>query len=126
MKIISYKFTDTERDSWEFSELKLKQVNLFVGMSGCGKTRTLNTIFNIGRFIAMNDHCLSGNWEMKLQCGDDLYEWQFRGVKDPSNESDNLIDIENLTLVKTTGERVELVVRTRDSFKFKGKDTVKL
>ena len=113
MKIVSYKFADTERDSWEFAELRLKQVNLFVGTSGCGKTRTLNTIFNIGRFVAMNDHCLSGNWQMKLQCGDALYEWEFKGIKDPANESENIIDLEKLTLVRANGEGdVRLSVET--------------
>lgn len=54
--ISSYYYKDNykgkQSDEWEFEETALNNVNLIVGASGSGKTRYLNTIFNLSSFIA--------------------------------------------------------------------------
>ena len=48
MKINSYQFTDVRLTGWRFSRVEFGNVSLLVGDSGAGKTRLLNTLFNLG------------------------------------------------------------------------------
>ena len=49
MKILTYEFLGS---NWKFNKIHLQNINLIVGDSGAGKTRLLNTIFNLGTYVA--------------------------------------------------------------------------
>ncbi len=49
MKLIDYVCHGTKDDDWFFYVNSLKNGNLIVGNTATGKTRFLNTIFNLGR-----------------------------------------------------------------------------
>ncbi len=51
MKILSHNYEDYPAGGWKIPTTTYKDLNLIVGISGAGKTRLLNTIFNIKRVI---------------------------------------------------------------------------
>ena len=52
MRIITYEFADLHSGGLSFSKLQLGKINLVVGDTASGKTRFLNTIFNLGASVA--------------------------------------------------------------------------
>jgi AAA domain, putative AbiEii toxin, Type IV TA system len=66
MKIISYLYQDTDKPGWRFTEVKFSRVNLLVGDTATGKSRMLNTIFNLGAVIASNIFKV-GNWKITFE-----------------------------------------------------------
>jgi predicted ATPase len=77
MKILKYQFTS---DNWNFSPINFQNINLLVGDSGSGKTRLLNTIFNIGAIVAQNKMRGEGEWHISLGVDDNIYEWEIKIV----------------------------------------------
>ena len=51
MKILEYHCQDLDGQRWDFDRVKFGNINLLVGDTATGKTRLLNTIFNLGRFV---------------------------------------------------------------------------
>jgi len=113
--ITSYEFIGPEGDSWHFHQTELKQVNLLVGLSGAGKTRLLNTIFNIALFISTGEPFRRGTWKIDFTVNDKDYYWEYIGVRE-SNK--NYVSYELLKL-KTEEEEV-LIKRKSGSFIYKG------
>lgn len=79
MFIVSYQYRDNENDGWNFSEVNFRRVNLFVGATGSGKSRFLNTIFNISSFVHNNNEFRSGIWTIKFKVEGKQYEWEYKG-----------------------------------------------
>ena len=83
--ISSYHYQGREVEEWDFQETALNNVNLIVGASGCGKTRYLNTIFNIARFIALGrvpgEPFMYGYWKATVITEEYEYVWEYDAVK---------------------------------------------
>ncbi|MBZ0131101.1 MAG: ATP-binding protein [Rhodocyclaceae bacterium] len=121
MRIISYKYSDS---TWAYSQANLKRINLIVGSTGSGKTKFLNTIFNLGRFIRQNTEGKFGKWNIKFALGKKEYEYDFE-----ASETDSLpvIRFERLALNEGGKSKPkELVLRTPDSFLLNGQELPKL
>lgn len=79
MRILSYEYTDLGRRGWHFSKADFSLLNLLVGDTASGKTRYLNTIFNISSSI-FGSRKLSGPNKVLLTFSHngDNYEWYCR------------------------------------------------
>lgn len=86
--ISSYYYKDNykgkQSDEWEFEETTLNNVNLIVGASGSGKTRYLNTIFNISSFIArgqeQGESFRPGSWRLTVKTEEYEYIYEYDAV----------------------------------------------
>lgn len=73
MKILDYEFSSLH---WKFSKVDFQNINLIVGDSGSGKTRLLNTIFNLGTYVAQGKLGASkSNWKTTLSINGQKYFW---------------------------------------------------
>ena len=113
--ISSFYYSGRTFDEWEFQETKLDNVNLIVGASGSGKTRYLNSIFNISSSIVQGQPFISGHWKLTVKTDEYEYVWEYNGGK-------NQIQREIVTR-KRIGSQEEfenLIDRTPDTFFFCG------
>lgn len=115
MYIEKYRYRDTSTStSWNFSEIDFKRVNLLVGKSGCGKTRFLATIFNLGNMIAAaRKEIFNGDWDVTYRHGEFRYRYELRFVS-------NKVEFERLKLLDTSSD-VYLLNRTTKSLEYRGK-----
>ena len=109
MYLISYKYKDNDQGSgWDIEEISFNKNNLLVGVSGSGKSRVLNSIWNVGNFIS-TDNFKEGVWDVKFKMQDTTYNWslhsEFRNDK-------NIILSEQLT--STNKDADERVIFSRD------------
>lgn len=117
MQIISFQFDESGENGWHFQKVALGNLNLIVGDTGTGKTRFLNTLFNLGAFVAGSKRGIkNGFWNIELRQNDSKYQWQFE-IKDFQEEGSKITkDI--LTETKSNGEIVNIVKRDAESFIF--------
>ena len=73
MKILEYEFSE---EYWNFQKVEFQDINLIVGDSGTGKTRLLNTLFNLGSQVAKSNLIGVGEWKIKLGLEKDIYDWK--------------------------------------------------
>ena len=123
MRILRYKCTGRRRNDWDFSELKFGRINLFVGDTATGKTRLLNTLYNITSFVALGEF-RTGCWDMTFQQSGLVYRWQIE-TDGSEKEEDSRIVHEKLWIVED-GSETQIIDRSADHFTFKGKDLPKL
>ena len=124
MKIIEYKSCDKGKGEWDFSKIVLGKVNLLVGNSGTGKTRFLNTLFNLGYSAVNNQIKKRGFWEITFTINNKNYEWVFETEK--LDDEKLVVAIDSLKEVLKNGEDRVIVERNRDTFKFFEEDLPKL
>ncbi|MYD30265.1 MAG: hypothetical protein F4201_05060 [Nitrospira sp. SB0677_bin_15] len=120
--ISSYYYKGVLSDEWEFQETELNNINLIVGASGSGKTRYLNTIFNVSSSIVHGQPFRHGYWKLTVKTGKYEYLWEYDGGKKDNGE--NQIEKE-LVKRKSLGsqEKFEnLIDRTSDTFFSVGKN----
>jgi septin family protein len=67
MKLLSYEVSIKDDKPWDFQRVEFKTVNLLVGPSASGKTRYLNTLFNLGRFAINQNEFKRGKWDIKFE-----------------------------------------------------------
>ena len=84
--ITQYEYTDPERNGWRFEPIELGKENLIVGASGVGKTRFLNSIFNIALFIVRGQPFIKGTCKLNILVGGYEYEWEYGGNSHKPNE----------------------------------------
>lgn len=114
--IISYRYQGVS-DPWSFARTDFGPLNLLVGESGAGKTRFLNSIFNIAMTISKGEPFRVGIWEITLQIESILYEWRYSGLK-TSEHPHGLIE-ETLRSRSTDGDEWNSIVeRTVGEFHF--------
>lgn len=107
MQILDYEYKGQD---FEFSQVQFQKINLIVGDSGTGKTRFLNTIFNLGTYVAQGKSGGGeGEWKVSLKIGNDTYHWHVSKVKE---ENEVVIKNEQLILNETTilerdGEKIK-------------------
>lgn len=76
MTIHSFSYS-SERNGWFFDKILFREVNLCVGVSGSGKTKLLNLLFDVARTALGNVIITPGKWELVLENGEFLYVWNF-------------------------------------------------
>ena len=83
MKLLTYKFEE-QTPKWSVSRFELDSINLLAGLSGVGKTRILNTIFNLSQMIQKKyPHGLGlGKWNIDFEIDDEKYHYVLHIEKD--------------------------------------------
>lgn len=123
MRISTYKYSDMDDFGWNFSEIKFGKINLLVGNTGSGKTRFLNTIFNIGSFVAdAKAEIRLGHWELGIRSNNNDFTWRIE-IKKSAKLRKAVVDNE-LLRNNTTGEII--FERDQNHFSFLGKELPKL
>lgn len=124
MAILSYKFEDTGEAGFHFSKIDLERLNLLVGATGSGKTRLLNTIFNLALF-AVGKRPLMGSskWDLEIEQQGKRYRWEIESEVVKKGEC--VVKQETLSLVRNEGN-IEIVRREGSDFYYRGKKLPKL
>ena len=76
MKIKSYFFQEKFPNNWCISKFQLNDINLIAGLSGVGKTRLLNTIFNLGLMMNKKRDISIGEWEIDFNIDKSNYKYE--------------------------------------------------
>ena len=113
--ISSFYYNGRPFDKWEFQDTKLNGVNLLVGASGSGKTRYLNSIFNISSSIVQGQPFRSGRWELIVKTDEYEYLWEYDG-----GENQVQREIVARKRIDSQEEFENLIDRTPDTFSFCG------
>ena len=124
MKIDSYYFSGEAISNIVFDRVRLRNINLLVGDTGTGKTKFLNTIFNLGRGAVSDEGLKNGQWELSFSIKQDIFEWSIETLPNPNRK--NLVKFENLTKIAEDGKKKILVNRTPEVFEYKGNTLPKL
>ena len=74
MKILTYEYRDVDEARWRFSRVEFGKINLLVGDTSTGKTRLLNTLFNLGRFAVTKEY-KRGSWDVTFEQHSKIYLW---------------------------------------------------
>ena len=124
MRIIAYEFADLRAGGMSFSKIELGKVNLIVGDTGSGKTRFLNTIFNLGSSVTGQRRVAGpSRWKLTFDHQGIQYGWQIRTDRAPDNRP---IVVEEHLWQQTNSSRMTLVHRTPQGFSFKDRELPKL
>ena len=115
MLIRSYQFRDIHDTGWKFSELHLGKINLFVGATGSGKSRLLNTIYNISSFVSTNKLFREGIWNMVFEVDGKKYQWEYKGE---TEGLENNIISERLSSIDENNHKVTIFNRDENGFFF--------
>ena len=124
--ILSFAYKGPTKEPWEFEETSLSKVNLLVGASGSGKTRFLNTIFNISISIVKGEPFRLGEWEMTVRTQEYEYRWESTGERDEKGTSFMSRETISRKPLNSDGQMENLVTRTREDFLFLGNKLPKL
>ena len=124
MHILKYGYHGPENEAWEFSTPSLRKINLIVGDTGTGKTRFLNTIFNLGKSVVAKEIGTRGIWNILFNIGNREYEWHFATDFDSGKK---IIVKKDLLYIKDNeGNKRTIVERDENKFKYQGKELPKL
>jgi hypothetical protein len=123
MKMINYKYWSAGDDKWEISNIELKKLNLMVGDSGSGKTRFLNTFFNLGKFATGANQSSDGCWKVRFEINGATYAWEIENKKNETGEW--VVDREYL-IAESQKEGPPIIERNSNLFKFCGNPVPKL
>lgn len=122
MRIARYQYQDPENRGWNFSEVQFGKINLLVGDSGMGKTRLLNTLFNIAAMIA-SKQIAPGIWKLDLEVNGIKYKWRVETHGDEQKRP--IVSFEELT--KCEGNESKIIVkRNAETFTYNDKELPKL
>ena len=127
--ILNYKYTSDSEDQWNFDTIELQKINLIVGASGSGKTRLLNTLFNVATFVSQGKKFRTGLWDITFLIKDIEYEWKFHGYTDNNGQSiceEKVYKKRRSNSILDDNSRELLIDRVADSFIYKGNELPKL
>lgn len=124
MKILSYHVTNAQEDGIQYPNIRFKKLNLLVGNSATGKTRLLNTIFNLACLVVRENEFRLGEWKINFEHEGKEYKWHIISNKDQSIANGKILK-EKLIVIEEGSEHI-LVDRNNDSFKFNGANLPKL
>jgi AAA15 family ATPase/GTPase len=124
--ITSFSYKGLQNEPWEFEETSLGKVNLLVGASGSGKTRFLNTVFNISTSAVKGEPFRLGEWTITVETKEYEYKWEYKGERD--EKGTNFISREAISrkLLNSDGQAENVIDRTRELFLFLGQKLPKL
>lgn len=91
MKILEYEFSNRQ---WKINKVAFQKTNLIVGDSGTGKTRLMNTIFNLGTYVAQRK--INGGqsqWKILIEANKNKYHWS---ITTDAEDDDTVIQHETL------------------------------
>lgn len=119
MKIISYEYSDIAPADWTINKMELGKINLVVGDTASGKTRFLNTIFNLGMMVTgLRPLIGSCKWDIIFEHLGVDYQWKIQTTR----RSDNRVVIAEEKLDQFKGSSFRsLLKRTKSSFSFQSK-----
>lgn len=123
MKISLFEYHDIKQPGWNYAKIKFHSINLFVGETGAGKTRLLNTIFNIGVFVTQGTVFREGKWEMSFEGEEANYIWKFEGKV--SEENKGVVLREELIEIRSN-QADKVIVKRDGGFVFNGTELPKL
>ncbi len=123
MKIISYYYQDSSGIGWNMSEVLFGRLNLLVGISGSGKSRLLNTIFNLGNLMVTNKVSKAGSWNITIEHNNIKYKISIESVEKSKNNI--YITKEDIKIISDEGDK-QLIKRDKSSFYFNGEILPKL
>lgn len=123
MRLNSYRYWD-EDAGWDFSRAEFQRINLVVGDTGTGKSRFLNTIFNLGAIAVGIRRIRTGSWDTAFESEGTEYRW----ILESKRLGPKLSIIANEKLWrKDKNDHDKIIVdRTETSFEFFGNQTPKL
>jgi hypothetical protein len=120
MKIIKYSCRGSE--GWRFPEVEFGSLNLLVGNSASGKTKFLNTIFNIGR-MAVSNQWRAGEWEITFAHQNEVYHWEIHSDSITNDGGSGIISEE---LHRITDVKERLIYRDGSKFQYLDQSLPKL
>nr|MBN1228881.1 ATP-binding protein [Anaerolineae bacterium] len=123
MKILRYECHGKGHTHWSFTPVEFQKMNLLVGDSATGKTRLLNTLFNLGSFVAA-DKFVQGKWDITFLQSGITYKWVIE-TDDVNPDEDSRIIFEKLEILGNEESQV-LVDRRPGKFRFSSTDLPKL
>ncbi|MCM1566108.1 MAG: ATP-binding protein [Dehalobacter sp.] len=115
MRIREYEYKDLK---WKFSKLSFQKINLIVGDSGTGKTRLLNTIFNLGTSVVHGEAIGECDWDVCVQIEKDIYKWK---ISTYLEKEKSYVGSESLLINDT-----QIINRDRESLLFNDEKMPKL
>lgn len=111
MRLLTYQYQDKAPSRWKLPKLNLDaNINLIGGLSAVGKTRLLNTIFNLSLMIQKKRHMSTGCWEIDFQVNKSKYKY-ILDLEDDRRTGKVLVAKERLTK-----NNKEIIRRTRKTF----------
>ncbi|MGZ3745659.1 MAG: hypothetical protein ACXVBQ_17475, partial [Pseudobdellovibrionaceae bacterium] len=117
MKISSFEYHDAKQPGWNYDKIQFQEINLFVGETGSGKTRLLNTIFDIGVFVSHGSVFKEGIWEISFEGGDANYRWKFEGRI--NEDGKGVVLAEELVEIRKDQED-KVIIQRNGGFRFNG------
>ncbi len=118
MRIISYEFH--EPDSFTISKTSFGRINLLVGDTGTGKTKFINTLFNLGVDIATNNNKIHyGSWNISFKIKKKTYELSIVIKKVPVPSELQFFE-ENLYEIQAGDLKIPIIERNENTFVFNG------
>jgi len=121
MKILTYEYRNVDEAGWKFSKVEFGKINLLVGDTSTGKTRLLNTLFNLGRFAVTKEY-KRGCWDVTFEQHSKIYRWL---LETETQELGDVVIRDYIWRIEGD-EEIPLVERDKSSFKFDGRDMPKL
>ncbi len=98
-----------------YLEIMLNKLNLLVGQSASGKTRLLNTIYNLGLFVTQEKNFMQGDWNIVIEQSGTYYNWKLKSCE---KDGRNIIEHEYLT-EQIDGKEELILQRNHTEFIFK-------
>ena len=124
MHILKYHCHGPKDEAWEFNTPSLRKINLIVGDTATGKTRFLNTIFNLCESVVAQKIGYRGIWNILFNIGNQEYEWYFATDFDSRKK---IIAKKDLLYIKDNeGNKRTIVERDENKFMYQGKELPKL
>ena len=121
MKILSFTCRDVDETGWKFNLVNYGRINLFVGGTSSGKSRMLNTIFNIGRFAVSKEFKI-GTWDITFEHNGHKYNW----ILEASKKGEEGLIVKDIIKEIRKSDEVVIVDRDVNRFIFEGKGLPKL
>lgn len=120
MKITQYSFSDKNE---VYSNIQFGSVNLIVGSTGSGKSRFLESMFKLARFVASGKEATVGRWDCKISVNERLFDYSLEIVR-----ADLAVVVSYELLIEKfpDGQTVELLRRDGDAALFKSTPLPKL
>jgi|SRR3989339_162367 len=124
MKLLSYEVKSSHKDEFNFPKINFNKLNLIVGNSGTGKTRLLNTIFNVSSMAVQKSSFFLGSWEITFEHNSINYKWIIE--TDEDEDENRWIKKELITTFSETENDKIIVKRNDENFIYDGKEMPKL
>jgi hypothetical protein len=124
MRINRYKYSEKRPHGWSFQEVNFGDFNLLVGLSASGKTRLLNTIFNLALFVVREEFiAVAGYWDIDIEHNGISYKWEIKFGE--TDDKKGIVKHELLKIINSGKEKM-LVERDSSRFLFLGIELPKL